>query len=114
MSNFSSALGSAAYSFYLGAGHPALRLVDRLHQQENHEGDEQEVDHGLDEAAVQDLFLPIVIDKLVKSTLPMIMPMMGMMTSFTSEFTIAVNAVPMTTATARSNTLPRLMKSSNS
>jgi hypothetical protein len=39
--------------------------------------------------------------------LPKIIPMIGVMTSATSEVTIAPNAAPMMTPTARSITLPR-------
>src|SRR5580698_10245355 len=41
-------------------------------------------------------------------------PMIGMMISPTSEVTIAPNAAPMTTATARSTTLPFMANSRNS
>src|SRR5215831_19168569 len=41
-------------------------------------------------------------------------PMIGMMTSPTSESTILVNAAPTTTAIARSRTLPFMAKSRNS
>lgn len=49
-----------------------------------------------------------------KSTPPVNAPTIGMMRSLTAELTMAVNAAPMTTATARSITLPWLMKSLNS
>ena len=42
---------------------------------------------------------------------PQIVPMSGVIRSLTIAVTIAVNAVPMTTATARSIRLPRVMKS---
>src|SRR5262249_37659043 len=45
---------------------------------------------------------------------PVISPMIGMKTSFTSEFTIAVNAAPITIPIARSMTLPRMMNFLNS
>ncbi len=41
-----------------------------------------------------------------KSIPPVTSEINGMMRSLTTEFTMAVNAVPMTTATARSMTLP--------
>ena len=45
---------------------------------------------------------------------PTIAAMICMSTSSTSEFTTALNATPMTTATARSSTFPRMMKSRKS
>src|SRR6185312_257954 len=45
-----------------------------------------------------------------KSMPPIRMPIGGMMMSLTSEVTILPNAPPITTATARSTTLPRMMK----
>ena len=44
---------------------------------------------------------------LEKSSPPVTAPMMGVMTSPTSEFTIDENAAPMITPMARSTTLPR-------
>ena len=41
-------------------------------------------------------------------------PMAGLMISLTREFTMAVNAEPMTTPTAMSSTLPRMAKALNS
>ena len=41
-------------------------------------------------------------------------PMEGLMMSFTSELTMAVNAPPITTPTAISSTLPRMAKALNS
>jgi len=41
-------------------------------------------------------------------------PIAGLMMSLTSEFTIAVNAAPMTMPTARSTTLPRIANFLNS
>ena len=58
--------------------------------------------------------LGIVHERLVKFTPPPIRPTMGMMMSFTSEFTMAVKAPPTATPTARSTTEPRLMNSINS
>src|SRR6185312_3099541 len=46
---------------------------------------------------------------LEKSMPPVIQPIGGMMMSLTSDVTILPNAAPMTTATARSTTLPRMM-----
>ena len=45
--------------------------------------------------------------RLPKSELPKIIAMIGVSRSETSALTTAVNAVPITTATARSTTLPR-------
>src|SRR5699024_5421597 len=50
----------------------------------------------------------------VKSMPPKRMPMTGMTTSLTRELTMAVNAPPMMTPTARSMTLPREMNCLNS
>lgn len=55
-----------------------------------------------------------LMKKLEKSKPPRTTPMGGMIMSFTSEFTILLNAAPITTATARSSTLPRVTKSRNS
>ena len=44
--------------------------------------------------------------KFEKFTPPVNAPTIGMMRSLTAELTMAVNAAPMTTATARSITLP--------
>jgi len=52
--------------------------------------------------------------KFERSMPPMIRPSGGIRMSFTSEFTIAVKAAPITTPTARSTTLPRAMNSRNS
>ena len=52
--------------------------------------------------------------RLLKSGLPKIAAMTGVRRSLTRALTTAVNAAPMTTATARSTTLPRRMKSRNS
>src|SRR5579875_296729 len=54
------------------------------------------------------------MNRLEKSTLPSSNPIGGMITSFTSEFTILLNAAPMMKPTARSMTLPRIAKSRNS
>src|SRR5580658_6202076 len=54
------------------------------------------------------------MNTLVKSTPPMNTPMMGVMTSLTRLVTIAPNAAPMITPTARSITLPRAMNALNS
>jgi hypothetical protein len=50
----------------------------------------------------------------LKSCFPPIAAMKGMITSPTSEVTTAPNAVPITTAIARSTTLPRRTKALNS
>ena len=52
--------------------------------------------------------------RLLKSGLPKSAAMIGVRRSLTRALTTAVNAAPMTTATARSTTLPRRMKSRNS
>ena len=44
----------------------------------------------------------------------MIAPITGMMMSFTSDVTMAPNATPMMTPTARSTTFPRIMNFLNS
>ncbi len=58
-------------------------------------------------------FAPLAstIQTLLKSGLPKMAAMSGEMTSSTSAFTTRPKAAPMTTATARSTTLPRMMKS---
>lgn len=56
----------------------------------------------------------IVKLKSVTSTSPKIAVISGMITLFTSALTIAVNAVLIARATARSITLPRLINSLNS
>ena len=59
-----------------------------------------------------------VLSLIVKSrslkSLPPIMPISGVISPDTMELTIATTARPMTTATARSMTLPRAMNSLNS
>jgi hypothetical protein len=57
---------------------------------------------------------PIVAASALKLMPPEIKPITGMRTSATSDDTIFPKAPPMITATARSNTLPRLMKAWNS
>src|SRR5258707_10975456 len=52
--------------------------------------------------------------RAAKSMPPVIRPMGGMIRSLTRLVTILPNAPPMTTATARSTTFPRWMKSRNS
>jgi hypothetical protein len=53
-------------------------------------------------------WLPLISTVQVeKSGRPPKMPKMGVMMSFTREFTIDVKAAPMITPTARSRTLPR-------
>ncbi len=49
----------------------------------------------------------------LKSGLPMVAAMRGLSTSPTSEVTMALKAAPRMTATARSTTFPRRMKSRN-
>src|SRR5690606_29199537 len=49
-----------------------------------------------------------------RKSVPPIMPTSGVMRPSTTAVTTAVNAAPMTTATARSTTLPRAMNSRNS
>ena len=56
----------------------------------------------------------IVNVRSLKSGLPMIIAMIGMIRSFTSELTTAANARPITNATASSTMLPRNRKSLNS
>src|ERR1700722_18352793 len=51
--------------------------------------------------------------RLLKSGLPTVAAISGFSTSATSEVTMALNAAPRITATARSTTLPRKMKSRN-
>ena len=55
-----------------------------------------------------------VRNRLEKSIPPKTIPMGGMMTSSTSDFTSPENAVPTTMPTAKSITLPRMIKSLNS
>src|SRR5579859_6084743 len=59
------------------------------------------------------LLLFAVKNRALKSCLPKIAAINGVSRSLTSAVTTAVNAVPMTTATARSTTLPRKMNSLN-
>ena len=47
-------------------------------------------------------------------SLPPTTPMIGVMMPLTIEVTTAPNAAPITTATARSTTLPRMMNALNS
>lgn len=58
--------------------------------------------------------LGIVTERVVKLKPPPMRLTIGMMMSLTTEFTMAVKAEPITTPTARSMTLPRLMNSVNS
>ena len=52
-------------------------------------------------------------ENALKSGLPTRLPMIGVMTSFTSEVTTVPKAPPMMTPTAKSRTLPRRIKSLN-
>ncbi len=54
------------------------------------------------------------MNQFEKSRPPKILPMIGMIRSFTSESTILPNAAPMMTPTARSITLPLTANSRNS
>ena len=56
----------------------------------------------------------IVNVRLLKSGLPMIIAITGMIRSLTSELTTAANARPITNATASSRMFPRSRKSRNS
>ena len=56
----------------------------------------------------------IVNDRLLKSTLPTIAPMIGMIRSATNAFRTAANATPITNATANSMRFPLIRKSLNS
>src|SRR5438105_9297314 len=58
--------------------------------------------------------LPTVTVSALKFGSPKIAATSCMITSFTSELTTALNAMPMITATARSRTLPRITKSRKS
>src|ERR1019366_4869471 len=55
-----------------------------------------------------------LMNNSLKSMWPRIIPIGGMMMSFTIEVTIAPKAAPMITATARSRTLPFIMNALNS
>src|SRR6266478_2797065 len=69
-------------------------------------------------ASASDLNGPLLLSRLmnksVKLTLPMTLPIGGMMMSLTTEVTILPKAPPMITPTARSTTLPRIANSLNS
>src|SRR5436305_14886310 len=54
------------------------------------------------------------MNKFEKSTLPKANPIGGMRTSSTNEAMILPKAAPITTATAKSSTLPRITNSLNS
>ena len=58
--------------------------------------------------------LGMVISRLVKSIPPRTTPTTGIIRSLTKELMILLKAPPTITPTARSRTLPRLMKSRNS
>ena len=58
--------------------------------------------------------VPTVSIRFSKFMPPIITPIIGIMISSTKEFTILVNAPPITTATARSITLPLEINSLNS
>ena len=66
---------------------------------------------ALMKAPYRNLLLLIVNVRPEKSGLPKIAAMSGVRMSATKAVTTAPNAAPMTTATARSTTLPRRMKS---
>lgn len=57
---------------------------------------------------------PAFKERVVKSKPPPIKEMVGIIKSLTRELTMAVKAEPTTTPTARSMTLPRLIKVINS
>src|SRR4051812_27434224 len=57
---------------------------------------------------------PMVNVRALKFGLPTIAAMICISTSLTSELTTALNATPITTATARSRTFPRMTKSRKS
>ena len=59
---------------------------------------------------MKNLLAPMVSTQAEKSGRPPAMPMIGVMMSFTNAVTTAPNATPITTATARSTTLPRNRK----
>jgi hypothetical protein len=88
---------------------------DVVHGHHNDEVDDsclqQERDHGVEKDAVVDLAAIDVKDERRESGLPTRDAMSGVRTFVTNDVTIAVNAAPMITATARSITLPRMMKS---
>src|ERR1017187_6121750 len=69
-------------------------------------------------ASARDLKGPLLLSRLMnkslKLTLPIALPIGGMMMSLTAEVTILPNAPPMITPTARSTTLPRIANSLNS
>ena len=57
---------------------------------------------------------PILISKVVKSTFPTIIPIIGIKISLTKLVTIFPKAAPMITPTAKSTTLPRITNALNS
>src|SRR5712692_4403263 len=61
---------------------------------------------ALKNSPYRNLLLLIVKERLAKSGLPPIAAISGVTRSFTNAVTTTPNAVPMTTATARSTTLP--------
>jgi hypothetical protein len=85
--------------------------VDRHHNQEvKSSGDEDKCDQDVEKLTVLDDTAVTLTTRKEKSGLCTIAAMRGLMISVTSALTIAVNAAPITTATARSTTLPRKTK----
>lgn len=97
----------------------AMELRDEADENEDGEGDDDEIKRGLQEVAIVEqhggLFLSIhtcaslsVMERSVKFTPPQMTPIRGMMRSDTMDDTIFPKAVPITTPTAISTTLPRM------
>ena len=113
-----------------GCGLLARDRVDPLHQEEDREGDDQELDHRVDEEADvpgDGARLLRLRDRCCRCRSPsarrrsgrnrrrrVISPIGGMMMSSTSEDTIAPNAAPIMMPIARSSTLPFNANSLNS
>ena len=98
-----------------------LQRVHGLHDEEDGERDDREVDDRLDEGAVLPQHRGVspsaafsATASALKFTPPSSMPSGGISTSLTNEVTILPNAAPITTPTARSTTLPRIANFLNS
>ena len=107
-----------------------FRLLYAFYHQKYGKGDDEEIYNVIDELSVGDdgyafvlgfgqrggdaLCLVKNIEQARKSTCPSSSPIGGMKIPSTSEVTILPKAAPITTATARSITLPRAMNSLNS
>ena len=105
-------LTQAFGTFALGSLLIPRNHVEQLADRQNHEeihycGDDEERDHRVEEVAIGELALVDSEVKLGEVRLPPIAAISGVIRSLTSAVIRALNARPMTTATASSTRFPR-------